>query len=105
MTLIESLTQSEIHLVEVSGWDENEIFFVETCDLDWDDFAGKHISLQHMLPEGAMVFLRILQPGGTGRTQPNVFVVEFVGCDGDGCHEFRLNPVHPRHGHQKPSVN
>jgi hypothetical protein len=56
MTLIESPIQSEIHLVEVSGWDENEMFFVETCDLDWDDFAGKHISLQHMLPEGAMVF-------------------------------------------------
>jgi hypothetical protein len=105
MTLIESPIQSEIHLVEVSGWDENEMFFVETCDLDWDDFAGKHISLQHMLPEGAMVFLRILQPVGASRTQPNVFAVEFLGCNVDGHHEFRLNPVHPRHSRQKPSVN
>jgi hypothetical protein len=81
------------------------MFFVETCDLDWDDFAPKtYISPTHASGRGHG-FLRILQPVGTSRTQPNVFAVEFLGCNVDGHHEFRLNPVHPRHSRQKPSLN
>jgi len=45
--------------VEVSGWDEEEVFFVEKSHPVSDEFAGNHVSLRRMLPEGAMVFVRI----------------------------------------------
>ncbi len=48
--------------MQLSGWDEDEIFFAEKSHMDWEDFAGKHISFRHMLPEGAIVFVRTLQP-------------------------------------------
>jgi hypothetical protein len=63
----EALPQSEGYRVEVSGWDEKQSFFVEKSDLGWDDFAGKHVSLQRMLPDGAMVFVRALQTQGLGQ--------------------------------------
>jgi hypothetical protein len=56
----EVITGVDSFRVEVSGWDEEEIFFVEKSQIAWDEFAGKHISLRHMLPEGAIVFVRTL---------------------------------------------
>ncbi len=105
MIVSEALTQSECYRVEVSGWDENQAFFVEKSDLAWDDFAGKHISLRRMLPDGAMVFVRMLQPQGLAPSPPIVYRVEFIGCDPEGHHQFRLNAVHPRYGHNFPGVN
>ena len=96
MMVSEDVGQLECCRVEVSGWDENQAFFVEKSDLSWDDFAGKHISLQRMLPDGAMVFIRTLQSQGPGQSSPVVYKVEFIGCDPDGHHQFRLNPVQPR---------
>ncbi len=97
MAAPETVPQSETCRVEVSGWDENQFFFVEKSDLSWDEFAGKHISLQRMLPDGAMVFLRTLQPQGITQSSPVVYKVEFIGCDPDGHHQFRLNAVQPRY--------
>ncbi len=91
--------------VEVSGWDEDEIFFVEKSEISWDDFAGKHISLKHMLGEGALVFIRMLQPIALQRTYPVAYEAEFIGCDTQGAHEFRLTPVQPRHGRSQFPVN
>lgn len=106
MSLIDILKQSETQIVEVSGWDEREHFFVETTDLDWDDFAGKHLSLQHKLPNGAMIFVRGLpRGGGSAQAPPSVFVVQFLGSDTEGHHEFRLNAVRPRYSREDHSVN
>jgi hypothetical protein len=105
MIVSETLAPSDSYRVEVSGWDENQAFFVEKSDLAWDDFAGKHISLQRMLPDGAMVFIRTLQPQGLSQTPPVVYKVEFVGCDPDGHHQFRLNPVLPRYSGDFNAVN
>lgn len=105
MIVSEALTQLECYRVEVSGWDENQAFFVEKSDLAWDDFAGKHISLQRMLPDGAMVFIRMLQPQGLDQSPPIVYKVEFIGCDPDGQHQFRLNAVHPRYSRNLDPVN
>jgi len=101
----DALTQSECCRVEVSGWDENQAFFVERSDLAWDDFAGKHISLQRMLPDGAMVFIRVLQPQGLLQSPPVVYKVEFIGCDPDGHHQFRLNAAQPRQSQNLHPVN
>ncbi len=91
--------------VEVSGWDEDDIFFVEKSELSWDDFAGNHISLKHMLAERALVFIRTLQPASLQRSFPIAYEAEFIGCDVDGSHEFRLSPAQPRHGRNRFPVN
>jgi len=103
--LSETLSIASNYRVEVSGWDEDEIFFVEKSELSWDDFAGKHISLKHMLGEGALVFIRMLQPTALQRSFPVAYEAEFIGCDAQGDHEFRLSPVQPRHGRNQFPVN
>ena len=105
MLVAETLLTTDCYRVEVSGWDEAQIFFVEKSDLAWDDFAGKHISLRHMLPDGGMVFVRMLQPDGIRQFPPAVYEVEFIGCDPGGLRQFRLNPVHPRYGQNTDAVN
>jgi hypothetical protein len=61
MGLIRPLLQSDTCCVEVSGWDEREVFFVEKTDLDWNDLAGKQGSatqarqrLYHLHPPPAL---------------------------------------------------
>ena len=103
--LSETLSVVSACRVEVSGWDEDEIFFVEKSELSWDDFAGKHISLKHMLAEGALVFVRTLQPASPQRSFPIPSEAEFIGCDVQGAHEFRLNSVQPRHSRNSFPVN
>ena len=101
----ETLLGTDTFRVEVSGWDENETFFVEKSDLGWDDFAGKHISLQRMLPDGALIFLRLLQPTAIRQPPPAAYQVEFLGCDPEGQHQYRLNAVHPRYSRGSNPVN
>ncbi len=105
LVLSEALPIASSCRVEVSGWDEDEIFFVEKSELSWDDFAGKHVSLKHMLAEGALVFIRTLQPASLQRSFPIAYEAEFIGCDVHGSHEFRLNPVQPRHSCNRFPVN
>ena len=105
MVVAETLLGTDGFRVEVSGWDENQVFFVEKSDLNWDNFAGKHISLQHMLSDGSMVFLRVLQPIDSRQPPPAAYRVEFIGCNPDGQHQFRLNPVRPRYSRETVAVN
>ena len=103
--LTEAIAGVDQFRVEVSGWDEEELFFVEKCPLAWDEFAGKHISLRHMLPEGAIVFLRVLQSMALQPSPPIAYRVEFIGCDPEGLHQFRLSSVQPRYSPDSPPVN
>jgi hypothetical protein len=103
--LTDTLPIASNYRVEVSGWDEDEIFFVEKSELSWDDLAGKHISLKRMLGQGALVFIRVLQPTSLERSFPIAYETEFIGCDTQGCHEFRLSLVQPRHGRNRFPVN
>jgi hypothetical protein len=105
MLVAETLLGTDCCRVEVSGWDEAQIFFVEKSDLAWDDFAGKHISLRHMLPDGAMVFVRMLQPDGVRQFPPSVYQVEFIGCDPEGLRQFGLNPMQPRYSQETDPVS
>jgi hypothetical protein len=63
-----SLTQTGT--VEVSGWDEDEVFFVERSKLNWDEYAGKHVTLTRMLSEGCIIFVRPIQPTALYRANP-----------------------------------
>jgi hypothetical protein len=40
--LSEVITEIDRYCVAVSGWDEEEIFFVEKSQWAWDEFAAKH---------------------------------------------------------------
>ena len=91
--------------VEVSGWDEDEIFFVEKSELSWDEFAGRDIAIKHMLADGTLIFIRMLQPTSQQRSFPVAYEAEFIACDAHGFHEFRLNPVQPRRGRNRFPVN
>ncbi len=105
MPTSEPLPLTQSGLVEVSGWDENQIFFVERSELGWDEFAGKHITLRRMLAEGAIIFVRPIQPTALHRANPIPYEAEFLGCDPQGHHQFRLNGVQPRNGRQSMLVN
>ena len=104
MPVTDLLPTTDSLRVEVSGWDQDEIYFVEKSDLHWDELAGRHITLKHMLPEGAMIFVRTLQPTALRLEPPVPYHAEFIGCDTEGMHQFRLSDVHPRYGRQPLSI-
>jgi hypothetical protein len=98
-----ALTQTG--MVEVSGWDEDEVFFVERSEIGWDEYAGKHVTLSRMLSKGSIIFVRPIQPTALHRANPIPYATEFVGCSPEGNHQFRLNGVQPRHSHENYTVN
>jgi hypothetical protein len=86
---------SSHYSVEVSGWDVSESFFVETCELEWNEQSGKCVAMRRTLPEGAKVFVRLLQPLSTERSYPVVYEAHFASSQPDGCSQFRLTAVLP----------
>jgi hypothetical protein len=83
--------------IEVSGWGLDKNFFVEQTDLDWAQDGEKTVWLHHELPEGGVVFVRLLVPESTSTSVPVTYKVHTVspmGCDGS-C-EMRLTQMHPR---------
>ena len=49
-------------IVEVSGSDQDETFFVEKSQLECDELTAKFISLRHNVADGSLIFLRLLIP-------------------------------------------
>ena len=86
---------SSHYSVEVSGWDVSESFFVEKCELEWNEQSGKCVALRRMLPERAHVFVRLLQLLSTERSYPVVYEAHFAGSQPDGCHRFQLTAFLP----------
>jgi hypothetical protein len=72
--------------VEVSGWDQDNIYFVEKSTLDWDEFADKHIA-----PRRRHDFRPNAPAAAMRQAQPVPYHVEFIGCDTSGMHQFRPN--------------
>jgi hypothetical protein len=81
-----------LYRVEVSGWDHDKAFFVENSELEWSD-DGKQVRLTRTLNEGAVVFLRLLQPMSADRSSPVAYEAELVSSTGRGQQQFRLRPV------------
>ena len=87
---------ASLYRVEVSGWDDNKAFFVENSELEWAADSRKQVTLNHGLGEGAVIFLRLLQPIGpigNDRSHPVAYQVELVGQNDQGQRQFRLRPV------------
>ncbi len=82
--------------VEVSGWDDNKAFLVENSELEWTGESGKQITLGRGLTNGAVIFLRLLQPISNDRCHPVAYEVELVASTDEGLRQFRLRPVSTR---------
>lgn len=83
--------------VEISGWDTSENFFVERTALDWEEDDTKQVTLRAVVREGAVVFLRLLQPFGDGTSLPVACrAVKVTGRNGDGRCVANLMQLHPR---------
>ena len=82
--------------VEVSGWDKNQAFFVEKSELEWSEECGKQLLLTRAIPDGALIFLRMIASMSVDRSDPVAYETEFVETTPDGLHQFRLHPVSPR---------
>jgi hypothetical protein len=91
--------------VEVSGWDEDEVFFVEQSELDWDEHSGKRLTLSRMLSEGSIIYVRPIEPTAQRRANPIPYKTKFLGRNREGNHQFRLNGVQPRHNREDYTVN
>jgi hypothetical protein len=87
---------TNLYRVEVSGWDDNKAFFVENSDLEWSDESGKQVTLNRGLMDGAVVFLRLLQPIGNDRSHSVAYEAELVASTDEGQRQFRLRPVSTR---------
>jgi hypothetical protein len=75
---------TNLYRVEVSGWDENKAFFVESAALKWTDESGKQVTLSRSLGDGAVVFLRLLQPISNDRSHPVACQAELVARTDEG---------------------
>jgi hypothetical protein len=80
------------YVVEVSGWDDHEDFFVERAKLHWSEESGKHLVLARPIVSGAMVFLRLIDPTSVDPVQPVPYRTEAFGITIDGHRRVRLLP-------------
>ena len=104
MSLSASFPVASLYRVEVSGWDKSQTFFVEKSELEWSEDFGKHVTLNTAVPDGSVVFLRLIQPLTADRSQSVPYETEFLSVTPDGQNQFRLHPVNPRTVH-RGSVN
>ena len=95
---------ASLYRVEVSGWDKSQTFFVEKSELEWHEESGKCVTLGSAVPDGSVVFLRLIQPLSADRSQPVPFETEFLSVTPDGLNQFRLHPVSSR-GTERSSQN
>lgn len=86
---------TNIYSVEASGWDSDQVFFVEKSELEWNEETGKYLTLKHSLLVGSMVFLRLLQPNSGDRSLPVAYQVEHVGVTSQGHQQVRLSQIQP----------
>jgi len=84
-----------LYPVEVSGWDREQDFFVEKCELEWSEDAGKQVTLKRNLRDDTILIVRLLQPGEQDRSCPVVYRAEFLEKTSGGTHRFQLIPVLP----------
>ena len=60
--MVDTANLSGDYRIEVSGWGLNDAFFVEKTELQWAEGADKKLLLRHAVPEGAVIFVRLMAP-------------------------------------------
>ena len=84
------------YVVEVSGWDHREDFFVETTELHWSEDSGKQVLLLRPIVSGALLFLRLMDPTGVERVHPVPYRAEDIGVEKNGEQRVRLVAARPQ---------
>lgn len=88
---------SSNYRIEVSGWGLNDAFFVEKTDLHWTERGERKLMLHHALPEGAVIFARLIAPETSYGSVPVAYQVEGVQpMNSNGLCEMRVRRLHPR---------
>ena len=83
------------YAVEIPGWDSTEYFFVEQCELEWNEESGKQVALKRTLNHSTILLVRLVQTGESGRSHPMACKAELVGKTKSGLYQFRLELVAP----------
>ncbi len=81
--------------VEVSGWDSQGAFFVEKTTLEWNEETGKRLFLRSQIPNGAVVFVRLLDPAGRQVIPVAYQIAGVCRADGRGSYELAVEQVRP----------
>jgi len=83
--------------IEISGWGLDNSFFVENVDLFWTSEGEKQVHVHRALPQGAIVFIRLLASElGSGTVPVAYQVLEAMPMDCGGRCQLRLAQLHPR---------
>ena len=83
--------------IEISGWGLDNGFFAEKTELHWTADGEKHVQLHRALPEGAIVFIRLLASEPATGSVPVAYRVEGVmPMDRNGRCQMRLAQMRPR---------
>lgn len=93
----DTLNYPGTYKIEVSGWGLDNSFFVEKTYLLWSEDNGKHVRLHRTLPEGTIIFVRLVAPESLNRPIPVAYQVEGIKpMDSTGQCEMRLLQLCPR---------
>jgi hypothetical protein len=93
----ETFNSPGTYRIEVSGWGLDGNFFAEKADLTWTHDGEKKVQLRRALPEGAIVFIRLLSPESPDRTVPIAYAIQQVDpMDCNGLCEIKLTQLYPR---------
>lgn len=89
-----TITDQSSYLVEVSGWDRSEIFFVESSMMEWATEGSRKVNLRSALREGTIVFVRLCQPITSNNNLPVAFQVKAIGSTCDNQASITLVQLH-----------
>ena len=83
--------------IEDSGWGLDHCFFEEKTEMLWSQTGDKYVLLHRTLVEGAMIFVRLLDPESRKCPVPVPFQIKAVrAMDCNGQCEMRLEQLAPR---------
>ena len=99
-----SCAVTTVYHVEVSGWDTSQSFFVEKAELEWNDGGEKLVALRREVRDGAILFVRLLQPISPDRSHPIPYATERAGRTSEDGWQFRLKQVAPRPNRQNGRI-
>ena len=106
----DNLSTPSTHAAEISGWDADGHFFVETTELDAAHSGDISAILHRCIADGALVFVRSVDPRGEDTVRGLPIAHEVCAsntCDGGGHYRIHFTPCRPhpvrRHGDQKYS--
>jgi hypothetical protein len=95
--MIHENADGQEHTVEISGWDTEENFFVESASMGWEEGEENTVRLRTRVRPGSMIFLRLMEASVQPRTFPVAFRVMNVSAKMDRyAYEALLRRLWPR---------